>query len=98
LVAHRFPLATPHPRRSGLTCPDPDETLARLAAWSGVGATTAWRYVREAVEGTQPGDNGILYMVRCFREHFVIPAGWIGYHLWFLPSPPDGYGGSPTHR
>lgn len=49
----------------------------------------------EYKEGTQPGDNGILYMVRCFHEHFVIPAGWNGYHLWFLPSPPDGYGGQP---
>ena len=46
-------------------------------------------------EGTQPGSEGDLYMVRCFDEHFAMPDGWSGFHLWFLPSPPDGYGGQP---
>ena len=45
--------------------------------------------------GTEPGDDGALYVVRCFHEHFTIPAGWDGYHLWFLPAPPDGYEGYP---
>src|SRR5690606_22855769 len=24
-----------------------------------------------------------------------VPGGWFSYELWFLPSPPPGYGGQP---
>lgn len=45
-------------------------------------------------EGTKPGDEGTLYVVRCFLEHYTVPGGWFSYELWFLPSPPPGYGGA----
>ena len=46
-------------------------------------------------EGTRPGDDGAVYMVWCYLDHFRVPDGWFAAEYWFLPSPPDGYGGTP---
>jgi len=49
------------------------------------------------LEGTEPGGDGYLYRVRCFFEHYNVPYGWLGEEVFYyvLPSPPDGYEGTP---
>lgn len=44
-------------------------------------------------DGTRPGDEGALYLVQCFLEHYSVHSGWTGQYIWFLPSPPDGFQG-----
>ncbi len=47
------------------------------------------------LEGAKPGDDGALYLAQCLHEHYATSDGWFDYYLWFLPSPPPGYGGQP---
>lgn len=47
-------------------------------------------------EGTQPGDEGAVYLAQCFFEHYTTQGGWFTFSYYFFPpSGPEGYNGTP---
>lgn len=36
-------------------------------------------------EGVEHGDEGAVYLARCFFEHYTEEWGWFSYAYWFLP-------------